>query len=276
MADRDIPTVIVARTARAGLERDFERWLRRITETAARAPGHVGSDLQPPGPQHPNEWVIVYQFADQSSLDRWIHSPNRAALLAEGAALTEGDARVQHLAMGAGVEPVTAVASFRVRPGHDERFADDFEELTDSIATFDGFLRAELFPPVEGVQDETVIVFSFRSRRQLDVWLESEIREEVLGRLDHHIEGDRQVNVVGGFGGWFGLGQTNVKTWKQASVVLLALYPTVLVLNELLGWLIADVPYLLTILIGNVLSVALLSWVLMPRLTAVLDRWLRS
>lgn len=266
----------MARTPRAGLEREFERWLRRITDTAARAPGHVGSNLQAPGPQHPDEWVIVYQFGDQSLLDAWIESPVRAALLAEGSELTDGDARVQRLAMGSGDDPVTAVASFRVRSGHKELFEQDYNEAIDSIESFDGFLRAQLFPPVEGVQDETVIVFSFQSREQLDVWLESEAREMVLARLDHHIEGERQVNVVGGFGGWFSLGESRVKTWKQAGVVLLALYPTVLALNEILGWLIPDVPYLLAILIGNIISVAILSWILMPRLTKLLDRWLRQ
>lgn len=274
--DRDIPTVIVARVARAGFEREFERWLRRITDTAARAPGHIGSDLQPPGPQHPDEWMIVYQFADQSLLDAWLESPVRAALLVEGSELTDGDARVQRVAMGAGDDPVTAVASFRVRAGHEEQFERDYDEVINSIESFDGFLRAQLFPPVEGVQDDTVIVFSFQSREQLDVWLASEVRANVLARLDHHVDGERQVNVVGGFGGWFSLGEASVKTWKQASVVLLALYPTVLALNEILGWLIPDVPYLLAILIGNILSVALLSWVLMPRLTRLLDGWLRQ
>lgn len=249
--------------------------MRRITDTAARAQGHIGSNLQPPGPQHPDEWVIVYQFADQSLLDAWLESPVRLELLAEGAELSDGDARVQRLAMGAGDDPVTAVASFRVRAGHEDAFEREYDEVVDSIESFDGFLRAQLFSPVEGVQDETVIVFSFTSREQLDVWLASDVREAVLARLDHHIDGDRQVNVVGGFGGWFSLGEAKVQTWKQASVVLLALYPTVLALNEVLGWLIPDVPYVLSILIGNIVSVAILSWILMPHLTNLLDRWLR-
>jgi len=275
ISERDTPTVIVARTARPGHEREFERWLRRLTATAAREPGHLGSDLQPPGPQHPNEWVIVYQFADQSLLDAWIESPVRAELLREGEPLTSGDARVQRLAMGTGDDPVTAVASFRILRGHEAAFERSYEELLELIETFDGFLRAQMFPPVDGVQDETVIVFSFQSREQLDAWLDSDGRGELITRLDEHLDGERQVNVVGGFGGWFSMGRSPVKTWKQATVVLLALYPTVLALNALLGWLVPDVPYLLVVLIGNVIGVALLSWVLMPRLTRYLDRWLQ-
>lgn len=273
--DRATPTVIVARTPASGHEREFERWLRRITATAARQPGHIGSDLQPPGPQHPNEWVIMYQFADQGLLDEWISSPIRADLLAEGVPLTKGSARVQRVAMGTGNEPVTAVSSFHVRPGHEANFSEGFEELLDSLQTFDGYLRAQLFPPVEGVQDDTVVVFSFQSREELDVWLESPARNERLSRLDEHLDAERQVNVLGGFGGWFNVDTGRVKTWKQATIVLVALYPTVLILNETLGRVIPDaVPYLLNVLISLVVSVATLSWLIMPRLTRVLSGWL--
>ncbi|MDW3179553.1 MAG: antibiotic biosynthesis monooxygenase [Acidimicrobiia bacterium] len=276
ISDRATPTVIVARTPQPGRERDFERWLRRITDEAARQPGHIGSDLQPPGPQHPDEWVIIYQFADQPMLDAWISSPVRAELLAEGVPLTQGDARMQQVAMGAGEDPVTAVASFHVRPGHEAMFSEGFDEALDSLQAFDGFLRAQLFPPVQGVQEDTVIVFSFQSREQLDVWLESSARSEILMQLDQHVDGERQVNVVGGFGGWFSVDSKQVKTWKQAAIVLLGLYPTVLVLNEILGRIIPEsVPYLLDVLIGLLISVATLSWLIMPRLTRALSGWLR-
>lgn len=274
--ERVSPTVIVARRPHADREREFERWLHRITDAAARMPGHLGSDLQPPGPEHPDEWVIVYQFDSQSLLDDWIQSPLRAELLAEGADLTDGDARVQRLATSTTDDPVTAVASFRVRDGEQDAFERDYEHIIESMARFDGFMNAQLFPPVEGVQHESVIVFSFRSRPQLDQWFNSDIRRQQLARLDEHIEGERQVNVVGGFSGWFAFGPREVKPWKQAATVLLALYPTVLVLNEVLGWVLPDdFPYLLAVLIGNVIGVAILSWILMPKLTAILNSWLR-
>jgi len=267
----------VARTPRAGHERDFEKWLRRITSTASPEPGHIGSEVQPPGPEHPNEWVIVYQFSSQRELDGWLTSPVRSELLTEGAALTDGDARIQRLAMGTGDNPVTAVASFRVLQGHEEHFTRHYAEILDSLKTFEGHLRTQLFPPVEGVQEETVIVFSFESREELDIWLDSAERADILARMDTHLDGERQVNVVGGFGGWFELDQSAVKTWKQAVVVLAALYPTVLVLNEILGRLLPEsTPYLLRVLVGLVAGVATLSWLLMPRLTARLSGWLRQ
>ena len=221
--------------------------------------------------------MIVYQFTDQTSLDGWISSRARAELLAEGVRLTSGQARMQRIAMGAGDDPVTAVASFRIRPGHDAAFAAGFEQLRNSLQDFDGYLRAQLFAPVEGVQDDTVIVFSFQSRDELDLWLESPARGEILDRLDEHLDGERQVNVVGGFGGWFSVDSKQVKTWKQSAIVLLGLYPTVLVLNETLGRIIPDsVPYLLNVLVSLMVSVSALSWLIMPRLTTVFANWLRD
>jgi len=184
---------------------------------------------------------------------------------------------MQRIAMGAGDDPVTAVASFRIRPGHDAAFAAGFEQLRNSLQDFDGYLRAQLFAPVEGVQDDTVIVFSFQSRDELDLWLESPARGEILDRLDEHLDGERQVNVVGGFGGWFSVDSKQVKTWKQSAIVLLGLYPTVLVLNETLGRIIPDsVPYLLNVLVSLMVSVSALSWLIMPRLTTVFANWLRD
>ena len=239
-------------------------------------PGHRGSTLQSPGPQHPDEWVIVYQFESQPLLDEWIKSPIRAELLLQGTELTEGSARVQQLALGTAENQVTAVASFNVIEGQWEAVEEDYGHVIYSIEKFDGFLRSQLFPPVAGAQDETVIVFSFQSRAELDVWLSSEERRAQIERLEEHVDGDRHINVVGGFGGWFTLGPSHVKTWKQATMVLLALYPTVLVINELLGRVVpADFPYLLGVLIGNVLGVAVLSWILMPRLTSYFHTWLR-
>jgi antibiotic biosynthesis monooxygenase (ABM) superfamily enzyme len=126
------------------------------------------------------------------------------------------------------------------------------------------------------VQDDTVVVFSFDTREHLDAWLESDDRRRILDEIDELTEGSRTLNVVGGFGGWFGRpGMADVKRWKQASIVLLALYPTTLVLTRVRLWLLPDVHWVLAALIGNVLGVIILSWVLMPELTRRLAAWLR-
>ncbi len=133
-----------------------------------------------------------------------------------------------------------------------------------------------MFPPIDGVQDETVVVFAFDTREHLDAWLDSDARRIMLEEIDPYIEGERTINVVGGFAGWFGgPGMAHVKTWKQAAIVLLALFPTTLVLTALRQWLVPDVHWVLGVLIGNVLGVIALTWLLMPWLTRLFAGWLR-
>ena len=50
--------------------------------------------------------------------------------------------------------------------------------------------------------------------------------------MEQFTEGDRTVNVVGGFAGWFdSMGGAQVKKWKSAVAVLLALIPTSLAVH---------------------------------------------
>lgn len=147
---RRTPTVIVARRACPGREKEFERWLRRLVARARQASGYVDADIQPPNDLHPGEWVVVYQFVDAASLEAWLKSPTRTALLADGNELVEPGAREQVVAVNAGEAPVTAVSSVRVKP---ERVAEHralHDEILADLATTLGFVRCELLEPVEG------------------------------------------------------------------------------------------------------------------------------
>lgn len=271
-----MPTVVVARAPVPGREVEFEQWLRRLVAAARLAPGHVHSDIQPPTEIHPGEWVILYQFEDADSLNAWLTSETRDRIVADGQDLLSGATREQVVALSHHPEPVTAVASFRLKPGNRNRYAEIHARLSELLHAYPGFLRTELFAPIEGVQEETVVVLAFDTRQHLDAWLESEERRRLLEEIDPYIEGDRTMNVVGGFAGWFGLpGMARVKTWKQATIVLLAIVPTSLVLTGLRMWLLPDANWVLGVLIGNVIGVIALSWVLMPVLTRLFAGWLR-
>jgi antibiotic biosynthesis monooxygenase (ABM) superfamily enzyme len=274
--DHHVPTVIVARRVLPGREKQFERWVKRLLAEAADAPGYIGAEVQPPDAQHPDEWVIAYRFDDAGHLDAWLGSPERAAVVAGGEDLVEGEAREQVLAIAPSPDPVTAVSSVRVRPGKEDAYRELHGELLDRLHRFDGFLRWDLFEPVPDVQDAWVAVFAFDTREHLDAWLASDDRRGILERMAPLVEGDRTVNVLGGFAGWFAdSGAPSVRTWKQATVVLAALFPTALGLTLLREWLLPDVGLVLGVFLGNAVGVAILSWVLMPPLTRWLGPWLR-
>jgi len=271
---RRTPTVIVARRARPGREREFERWLRRLVARASHATGYVDADIQPPNALHPDEWVVVYQFVDAESLEAWLVSPTRATLLADGNELVESGAREQVVAVNAADEPVTAVSSVRVKP---ERIAEHralHEQILADLSTTEGFVRVELFEPVEGVQDDTVVFITFDSRHHLDRWLGSDRRRQILDQMEALTDSARTVNVVGGYAGWFG-GGARVTRWKSAAAVLLALVPTSLLYAWVRAAFFADVPLVVAVVIGNVFGIIVLTWLLMPAITRWLQNWLR-
>lgn len=273
---RDVPTVVVARNVKPGREREFERWVRKLVAASESAKGHLDASVEPPNEAHPDEWVVVYRYEDSALLHAWLSSPARQKLMETGAELVDGEAREQVVALAPDHEPVTAVVSVRVRPGHDQEYRTLHEQLAERLTRFEGFQRCELLEPVPGVQDDTVTVLSFDERDHLEAWLASPERAEILTDMEALVEGGRTINVVGGFAGWFAPGSgAEVKRWKQAATVLLALFPTTLLITAVREAVAPDLAMVPAVFIGNVLGVAALSWLLMPSLTRWLDPWLR-
>jgi antibiotic biosynthesis monooxygenase (ABM) superfamily enzyme len=272
------PTVVVSRRVIPGRETDFREWDRRIRAKAEAYPGYLGSDVQPPNASHPGEWVTVYSFATGDQLEAWLRSDDRKALIAEVQALIEEPGREQHVAgLRTAPEPVTVVFSQLVAPDNHDAFVDLHSDVVARMTGFAGFLGSELLEPVDGVQEEYVIVASFASRAALDNWLNSEVRREWLVKMADLVEGDRTMNVVGGFGGWFPAQASQPKgpkRWKQSIAVFIALFPTALTITLVRIEVAPDMNVVLAVFIGNVLGILALSYVLMPRVTRWLGDWL--
>jgi hypothetical protein len=270
-------SVVVSRQVRPDAEREFLRWSSRITAASARAPGFLGADVQRPDDIHPDRWVTVYRFATVAHLEAWLSSERRAELLDEVEHLLAGPTREQAVVEPVHTDrPVTVVMSQHVHADRAEAFAAAHGKGLTQLAKFPGFLRSELFPPVDGVTDQHVIVFAFDSREHLDNWLASEERREWLTQIRPLIRGDRTMNVVGGFAGWFpAAGSPHIRKWKQALAVLLALFPVSVLLSLMRQALLPELALVPSVFVSNVLGVAALTWVLMPWVTRTFDRWLR-
>jgi len=272
------PTVVVSRRVVPGREGDFRAWDRRIRSRAETYPGFLGSDVQPPNPSHPGEWVTVYSFATVAQLEDWLQSDDRQLLIAEVQALIAEPGREQRVAgFRTAPEPVTVVFSQLIAPDNHDAFVRLHEDVVERMSGFTGFLGSELLQPVSGVQDEHVIVASFTSRPALDTWLESPERKEWLAETARLVEGDRTMNVVGGFGGWFPAQPSQPqgpKRWKQSIAVFIALFPTALAITLVRIQVAPGMNVVLAVLIGNVLGILALSYVLMPRVTSWLGDWL--
>jgi antibiotic biosynthesis monooxygenase (ABM) superfamily enzyme len=124
------------------------------------------------------------------------------------------------------------------------------------------------------VQEHTVVVFAFDSRDHLDAWLDSDLRRQLVRRLEPLVEGERVLNVVGGFAGWFSA-ERPVKRWKQAATVLVGIFPLSLAITLIRIRVAPDLPTVVAVLASNAIGVTLLTYFVMPRLTRLLAGWLR-
>ncbi|MFE7705472.1 antibiotic biosynthesis monooxygenase [Streptomyces sp. NPDC057486] len=277
-------TVVTSQKVRAGRAEEYQRWQHRMNEAAREFDGFEGAEVYPPAADDENEWVAVFRFAGVDYLTAWLDSGRRRELLDEGREFFEESPTQEVLRGGAPAEQapevVTAVISHEVKPGREEGFLRWQEKALKAQAKSPGFMGSELFKPVEGVQEHWVVVFRFDSREHLDDWLASDVRQKLLEEGRTYFTSYDVRKVGSAFSGWFRFGegeQDNAPpNWKQAMTVVLALYPTVTVLNLTEGhWLDGlGVPGYIGLFIGNVLSVSVLTWLLMPLVNKALAFWL--
>ncbi len=82
-------SLVIATRVKPGREAEFRRWEQRIAAAQARAPGFAGYRLEPPIPGVQDDFVAILRFDTEVSLQGWVDSPARAALLAEAKPFTE-------------------------------------------------------------------------------------------------------------------------------------------------------------------------------------------
>lgn len=174
---------------------------------------------------------------------------------------------------------VGIVVSTRLKPGREGEYREWQKRISAECGLHPGFLGNEVFAPKPGLQEEWVVVVRFDTPEHLEGWLASEHRgrlTEEAARLWDEFRVDR---IGGGFPGWFARegaerGTVAVPRWKQAMLVLLALYPTVMLLGRNLAPRLSRLPAPLAIFLGDAVSVAILTWLLMPIANRAFGLWL--
>ncbi|MFC9357289.1 antibiotic biosynthesis monooxygenase [Rhodococcus sp. NPDC057014] len=273
-------TVIIGQKVRAGSEEAFEAWQRDMNAAASRYPGFLGAEISAPTAVQP-DWVVVYRFDSVAHVQAWINSATRQERLDAGQPYFDGPA-TQQVITGGGVREadplVTVVVTHRVRPEHVDDFLAWQDRLRLEESRFDGFRGSELFRPVEGVQDEWTALYRYDNAADLDTWLTSATRQELLaeGEKFHDFE---LRTIDNSFGSWFAFDENGHEApppseTKTSIAVWVGLYPTVVILTLVLSPL--KMPLWLGLLVGNLLSSFIMSFVTMPYyVNRILGHWLR-
>lgn len=150
--------------------------------------------------------------------------------------------------------------------------------ITDAATVFPGYQTTEVYPPGAG-EEQWVVILHFDEQEHLQAWLDSPKRAEWVAKLPREIRDFRIRTMPTGFGAWFaGLteGGARIPHWKSFLAVLLALYPMVMLLIYFLSPHTAQYGTSVQTLIGNIVSVGLLEWALMPVVTRALAPWLKA
>jgi len=166
-------------------------------------------------------------------------------------------------------------------PERVERFLELQRGITQAAEGFRGYEATDVYPPTEGQDANWVVIIHFDGPETLQRWLDSPERAEWVAKLRNEMGDFRLKSLPTGFGAWFaGLVNESPEglppSWKMALTVLLALYPTVMLLAILFVPYISPLGLAVSMLISNTLSVSILQWAVMPVLEKLLGPWLRA
>ena len=272
-------TVIIGQKVRPGSEQDFEAWQRGMNREASKYPGFLAAEINPPTAVQP-DWVVVYRFDSVAHVQAWINSSTRQALLEQGRRYFDGPGTQQ--VVGGGARPsdplMTVVVTHRVSQEDITEFLAWQDRLRLAESQFNGFRGTEVFRPVEGVQDEWTALYRFENADDLDKWLISKERQQLLAEGEKFSDFHSRT-IDNSFGSWFAFDEHGKlapppSETKTSIAVWVGLYPTVVILTLLLSPL--KMPLWLGMLIGNLCSSFAVSFVAMPYyVNPLLKHWLR-
>ena len=261
----------------------FARWQAEIQDLAGRAAGFINQSVIPPSPPAQVDWVILQKFADAAAATAWLNSERRLALIDRAQPMLVGRDDVHIVKDGApGVmpAPISTVIATRIKPGCEDAYRAWERRIAAAQSRAPGFQGYRLEPPLPGVQADWLAILRFDSEANMQAWLESPERLELIRQSEAFTDEVHFRIVRTGFDQWFPT-DSNARppaAWKQNMLVVLLLYPVVFLFGALVQVPILigriGMPFWLALFVGNVVSVLLLSQ-LVPWASSRFAWWLR-
>ncbi|SKA82335.1 Antibiotic biosynthesis monooxygenase (ABM) superfamily enzyme [Agreia bicolorata] len=178
----------------------------------------------------------------------------------------------------------SAIVTAAVPQGLDDEYVAWQKKISDTEAGFTGFLGHRVQRPVAGARHEWVVVVSFDTEAHLSAWLDSSERAALLAEGERF---NRQLEVTKtsfGFDFWSQRPDAagtaaRASVGKQNLLVLMALYPIVFLWGYFVSTPLLDgpreIPFWLSLFVGNLVSTQLLGWWVMPWVFKRFDWWLK-
>jgi antibiotic biosynthesis monooxygenase (ABM) superfamily enzyme len=173
---------------------------------------------------------------------------------------------------------VTTTVTRRVKPGHEAVYEQVLEGVITAARQFPGHLGVEVFRPQSASAGEYRTVYRFDTAEHLRAWLDSDVRAAWLERAEPHLIGTIRTSFVTGLESWFTLpsqpGLAPPPPYKMALLTWITIFPLITAIVAITGPTLKDLPLAVRLAITTALTVPLMTWVVMPRMTRLLRGWL--
>lgn len=271
--------LLVCARPRAGSESEFAQWPPRLQKALLSFGGALSCEFWPPAPPDQEEWVGAMRFESLEALRRWRASETYRGLIAEVAPLVDAG-RVTQLVGGAANEfyvqnSATEVIVTELKPGKEAAYREWANRIDKMEGSFPGFRGSYVQPPDPGGNIWTTLL-RFDSVEKLNAWLNSPERAALVKESEDLVERVVVQHLDTSFPGWVPTDPATGKAppdWKTAMLVTLMLFPIVALELKFLTPRLAVLNPALATIIGNAISVGLLTWPFMPLVAIKAFRW---
>ncbi len=174
--------------------------------------------------------------------------------------------------------PVTAIISQIVKPGYEEAYEQWQQDILAAAHSFEGHAGVNIIRPRDHANPEYVVILKFNHYKNLKTWIESDVRKYWLEQAKPLIQSSEKVQVLEGLEAWFTLPgmppQATPARYKMAILTSIAVYVASVVVSYFFSRFLIGLPGWLQSFVLISISVALLTYVVMPRVTRLFYRWL--
>lgn len=177
-------------------------------------------------------------------------------------------------------EPATILVTASPAPGLEHQWEQALGELVRASLSFPGHLGTTVLKPKAQGPGQYRIITKFDSAEHMVTWRDSQDRQHHIEHIAQFESKPADIHYVTGLETWFELPHhaevalPPPPKYKMAVIIWIAVYVTVLPLIALLKPLTSPLPPLLGSAILALASVVLMTWVVMPALTALFRGWL--
>ncbi len=277
-----VPTILTTKVrVEPHFQNAFADWQAKLNAVIAAFPGFVSLEILSPRDPSQLDWEIIQRFYNNEQVLAWRTSREYKNLIDELRTLLkdEGESAVQESELGTHnlQGGVTEVFITEVNPNEDARFRKWIAKIHQAEAKCPGFRGVYVQSPTTGQGKNWITLLQFDTQENLDKWLSSKEREQVLKESKPLIAAIESHRMISPFAGWFSSiarkGEVS-PAWKQTMLVLLVLFPIVMLELKFLSPLTSRLGTSLSMFIGNAISVSLIAWPMMPIAIWFLGWWL--